>query len=210
MAIDFATSQYYTGAFIPVTAYPFTMSVWARPRNSLNRNILTLGSTTGTSRIALRYLNTYAASMLVDNAGSQTATTTTATSAVNTWAHLSAVFASAANRSVYLDGGGKTTSTTSRPFNAAIDVTGVGVAIVSGSVNQAANITSVAEAAIWSEALTDDEIATLATGIRPSLVRPDKLVFYVPGIRDVIDFSRGGALTPNGTPTLFPHVRRIA
>lgn len=34
--------------------------------------------------------------------------------------------------------------------------------------------------AIWEDFLSEDEVQTLATGVCPTLVKPDSLVFYAP------------------------------
>lgn len=51
----------------------------------------------------------------------------------------------------------------------------------SGQENSSIN--DIYEVAIWQVVLSDDEIAALAKGFRPSLIRPSKLRLYVPGIR---------------------------
>lgn len=39
---------------------------------------------------------------------------------------------------------------------------------------------ALAEAALWSAALTTDEVTALAKGVRPIVIRPEALVYYVP------------------------------
>lgn len=64
-----------------------------------------------------------------------------------------------------------------------------------------------AECAIWSVALTDDEINSLAKGFKPSRIRPQSLVFYAPLVRAAIDVRQGLALTPVNSPTVADHPR---
>jgi len=69
----------------------------------------------------------------------------------------------------------------------------------------------VAEAALWDTDLTDDEIAALAQGFSPSMVRPDQLLAYAPLIRDEDrDLQdRAGGFTPTSSPTVADHPRII-
>lgn len=65
-----------------------------------------------------------------------------------------------------------------------------------------------AEAAIWSVALTQDERRSLAAGFPPRRVRPQSLVFYAPLLRDVHDLRDARAYLTRGTPSVFAHPRR--
>ncbi len=109
-----------------------------------------------------------------DASGAQSAVTSTTVS-VNTWHHAAAVFAANNDRRAYLDGGGKGTSATSR--------TPVGLDRM--SIGRAGDSTPgiymsgrIAEVGIWNAALSDDEIASLAKGASPLLVKPANLVAY--------------------------------
>lgn len=86
-----------------------------------------------------------------------------------------------------------------------LDRLGIG-AFVRGNVltYSAANF---AEVGIWSAAITADEIASLARGVSPSLVRPQSLVFYAPLIREIRDVRGGLALTNNNAATVADHPR---
>jgi hypothetical protein len=68
----------------------------------------------------------------------------------------------------------------------------------------------VAEAAIWSAALTDAEVASLGKGVSPRLIRPQSLVFYAPLIRNLVDVRGGRTLTNNNTATVATHPRVYA
>jgi hypothetical protein len=65
----------------------------------------------------------------------------------------------------------------------------------------------IAEVGIWSAALTDAEIVSLAKGMTCNLVRPQSLVFYAPLIRNLQDVKGGLTLTNNNTATVFNHPR---
>jgi hypothetical protein len=60
--------------------------------------------------------------------------------------------------------------------------------------------------AVWNAALTDAEVAILATGFSPKKVRPQSLVFYAPLVREVRDLVGGVALSDTGT-TVADHPR---
>jgi hypothetical protein len=123
---------------------------------------------------------------------------------VSAWYHACCVFASTTSRSVYFDGGSKATGTDNVPEPAGIDTTTIG-AIQTSTVGGYFD-GSIAEAAVWSAALTDAEVATLAEGYSPLLVRPGSLVAYWPLIRDTDDDIVGGySLTANGGPTIAVH-----
>lgn len=62
-----------------------------------------------------------------------------------------------------------------------------------------------ADIAVWSVALTSDERASLAAGVSPLLIRPDKLEIYLPLMRGGNDYM-GGAFTVTGA-TVADHPR---
>lgn len=138
------------------------------------------------------------------------------------------------DQQLYLNGtprASNTGSATVRPENTrAMDQTMIGAG---GAVNTTASGTAgqenrandtIYEAAIWNARLTDDEIAALAKGFRPSLIRPSRLRLYVPGIRGTWGSPYGpqpscalGASAPparlktqaDSAVTTVDHIRRI-
>jgi hypothetical protein len=60
---------------------------------------------------------------------------------------------------------------------------------------------------IWDVALTADEIAALAKGVRCSAIRPQNLRFHAPLIRDLIDVRGGRTITNTNTATVIQHPR---
>lgn len=67
----------------------------------------------------------------------------------------------------------------------------------------------IAEAAIWNAALTDAEVAVLAAGYSPLLVRSQSLVFYIPLVREILDVVGGVTITNNNGSTVGDHCRII-
>lgn len=67
----------------------------------------------------------------------------------------------------------------------------------------------VAEVAVYGSQLTTGEIAALAKDISPLKVAPQKLIAYLPLIRDIKDHIKDGALVTSGTLTPAVHPRII-
>lgn len=184
-----------------VTAPPFTMACWVYPGNitafeavmsvgvdasSNNYHELSLGGNVAGDPVRVRTRDT-----------TNTATTDTSTSYnATSWQHICGVWASTTSRSVYLDGGGKTTNTTSRSIS--VSATCLGSRQGTGQWYSG----SIAHAAVWDVALTDAEVAILAAGFSPLLMRPESLVSYWPiyGNNDPeMDLVGGYGLTVGGT-----------
>ena len=66
-----------------------------------------------------------------------------------------------------------------------------------------------AELAMWQEALTAADALALGKGMTPDKIRPDKLVSYIPLVRDIQDVRSGTALTDTST-TVAAHPRVYA
>lgn len=211
MARDFdGTTSYLEATSAIVTAVPITMAAWFyADSNTVNQTILGVTASGATNaRFTLQCQNTGYLRAAVQAGGSTAGADTTATINTGAWQHGAAVFTGNASRTVYLDGANNATNTTSlTPSAAALNRTNVGTQWR----NQARENYfdgRVAEAAVWNVALNASEIAALATGLRPSLVRPQSLVLYVPIIRDVLDLRAALAFTDNAT-TVVAHPRRI-
>lgn len=118
---------------------------------------------------------------------------------LNVWNHGAAVFSANDNRLAYLNGTAGTAETTSN--------TPTGVDRMSlGYLGRASPVDfmsgRIAEAAMWSAALFADEIAALAKGFPPYLIRPTSLEAYWPLFgyaSPEIDIVGGFNLTLTGT-----------
>lgn len=118
---------------------------------------------------------------LQNNAGTQTDTVVDASGvnySANTWYHAAAVFTSTTSRTVYRDGANSATGTASVTVEVP-DTTNIGVRFDGGAFGAYLN-GQCAEAGVWNVALTAGEIAQLAKGLCPLMVRPDALVAYWP------------------------------
>lgn len=108
---------------------------------------------------------------------SSTSGTSTSGYTPNIWQHGCVVFASPTSHTAYCNGGS--------PGTAAIEKIPIGLNRTTiGARRQATSSGAfrgnIAEAAIWNVALTADEVASLARGIRPCYIRPANLVAYWP------------------------------
>lgn len=208
MSRTVSTANYYTTASVPVGAAPLTLATWFRSTSaSANQNILVLNAATDANYFGIGCDGTLVGdpvSAYTNGAGGSTGVLTTTGYTANTWTHACGVFASSISRSVFINGGGKATNTTSS-VPASLNKVSLGVyrSSAAGSGLQG----SMAEAAIWSAALNDDEVLALAKGVSPARVRPQSLVFYAPLIRDAVDVRGGRVLTATGTPTAADHSR---
>ncbi len=202
MAISFNGSTDYLEATYSMS-YPFTMAVWFRPSSTtLSGNMLAAGNVAGTDNDVMALQAAGATSgdpvrlFLTVDGGNTTSTDTTTGYSANVWQHAAATGLSASNRAVYLNGGSKATSAVSRGMTG-LDCLTLG-ARRSGGVITAFYVGQLAEAAVWSLALSDDEILQLSRGVAPESIRPNSLRFYAPLVRDIKDVY-GAPFTINGT-----------
>lgn len=176
------TSDYleYTGGVR--TSLPITLAAWAyKSTSNQTRVAVSIGDVDSLNRVSLVFIssaNVRATS--VNTSGTGAVTDTSTTFSANTWAHGAAVFTSTTSRTVYLNGGGSSTSTTSNdPSAANFDTTNIGC--INNSSGRSTYFDGrLAEVGVWSVALTAAEVASLAKGISPLSVRPGSLIAYWP------------------------------
>lgn len=180
-----STSNYLSVGAAVSTTLPLTFAAWVNRGSagiSGNPTILSMGWSGGTGNyIALQIDGSSGGGIRANvNDGASSFAVTSATLGTSTWAHAAAVFSSSTSRAAYLNGGNKGTSTASKTWANTPDRTGIGIIPNSPAQQAFASAGAIAEAAIWSVALTDAEIATLATGVSPLAVRPGSLLAYWP------------------------------
>jgi hypothetical protein len=123
----------------------------------------------------------------------------------STWFAAAGVFSATNSRTVYLDGGSSATNTQNVPIT---DIVIPQISGIPAGGSQLAFLDGrAAEVALWSAALTADEVASLAKGFKPTRIRPQSLVFYAPLIRDLQDVRGGLAITNNNSATVANHPR---
>lgn len=214
MARDLNGSSQYLEIAVPViTGRPFTMACHFNVRNLTATH--TLMSVSDATRGSGGFYTIWprgdqpgqtlnAGYYEYGAAGRYAAATTPYTA--NAWQHGAGVFA-AGDLRAYLNGGNKGTNASDDTLPTGLSHTRIG---------RLRNDTPVwcngqiAEAAIWAAALTDAEIAMLALGVSPLLVRPESLVAYWPLIGRTspeIDLSGGYGMTLINAPPIADHPR---
>jgi hypothetical protein len=206
MAFSLNGTSYIEVTSTPVIAAPFTMACWFNPATLTDGALMSIGNSATTNRFQMNSNAAQAGRPLsISAVAASTATANTTTAIVqNTWQHAAAVCASATSRSIYLNGGGKATNTTS------ITPAGINNIMMGGRWSGGTRAFffngRLAEVAIWNIALTDDEVISLSRGFAPYLIRPSNLRFYNRCLRTPQDLSQGRTLTQVAI-TNFDHPR---
>lgn len=188
------TSGYVSAAITPTI--PYTFACWFRTTNmTQTKPIIGFNNATG-SRYDQIWFRGEVAGDPIDilsfgGTGHIITRSTTGTSS-GVYHHACGVIASATSRTIYLDGGNSATS--AWPATPTVDT--FNVARFPGEFFAG----DIAEAALWNVALTAVEVAALAKGVSPRLVRPQSLQFYTPLIRETIEL-KGLTLTSSGSTT---------
>lgn len=178
------TSDYLNYSLAIRTTTPMTFACWAK-WNTLGTNtmLMSIGDNAATTALLNRFrLNKNASDILQATAANTTTSGNSASgtiAATNTWYHCAAVFTSSTSRVGYLDGVVGTANTTSITPGS-LDDTTIGASTFTGGSIGTYMDGQIAEAGIWSVALTADEITSLAKGMSPSMIRPASLIAYWP------------------------------
>jgi hypothetical protein len=194
------TSNYMELGSPAVTTTPCTFAAWFNASALVDaQQVVTVGgstarlgindSGTATDKMAA-YTNNTTLTQRVANAP-----TTYSTGA---WYHVAGVFASDTSRTCYQDGVAGTANTLSHTLTTVTKTT-IGMRYSSGSRGQFFS-GKIAHVAIWNIALSDAEIASLATpGTLPSSIQSGNLVFYAALTGGVaVDSVSATALTVSG------------
>ena len=207
MALSLNGTSYIESTSTPVTTFPFTMACWFNPANdTAGGTLMSLGVANGVDRFQMVNRGDLAGDFIAISslvgAADGTATSTIGYTA-NTWHHATAVCTSITGRSIFLNGGGKATNTTSS------NPAGINNILLGSRWSTSRGFFfngRIAEAAIWNAALTDDEVLSLSKGFAPYLIRPSNLKFYNRCLRTSQDTAGGRTLTQVNITT-FDHPR---
>ena len=202
---------------------PLTMAIWFNAdqtaADTVAMSLSSTGGATGSYRIIIAggSAGDPVRVSKVNDAGSAAQADSTTGYSTGVWHHACGVFTSNTSRTAYIDGGSSATNTTNIT-NPTPDAFRIGYQQHSGAAS-AYFSGMLAHAAIWNVALTAAEVASLAKGIDPRLIRPDALIAYWPLIGRTspeIDIVGKFDLTLTGTPTaadgpriFMPRRRRI-
>lgn len=180
---SFAVNSYARSTSVEVTAPPLSMCCWVNLDASAQHSIIQAGDTASTNNyFLLEILNTGVVRAASRDSGATVTANTSTTATTGTWHHVCGVYASTTSRAAYLDGGGKGTNTTSNTPTS-IDHTTIGINYRNNGTTSQPLDGTVAECAIYDDALSDGDVAQLGKGFAPPCVRPDALVAYYDMVR---------------------------
>lgn len=207
MAFSLNGTSYIEATSTPITQVPFTITCWFLPPNvTADGTLVSIGNSATANRFQLDVNGSLAGDPIrISAIAASTATASCTTPFIaNTWQHAAAVCSSITSRSIYLNGGGKATNTTS------ITPAGINNIMIGGRWNGGTRgfffNGRIAEVAIYNAALTDDEVMSLSKGFAPYLIRPNNLKFYNRCIQRSQDLYGGRTLTQVNITT-FDHPR---
>jgi hypothetical protein len=205
------TTSRLVSATTPVTATPLTLACWA---NLVNATALHCLVSVSDSAAGVDYFR-------LDADGSaggdpvrvearrntnQGVATSSSGFTANTWFHACGVFTGDTSRAAFVNGANKGTNATSA-IPTGIDRIGIGVLARSSLANFSNGM--IAEVGIWNAALTDADVASLAKGASPLMIRPESLVFYAPLSSTNLEFRAALALTATDiTAGVHPRIYR--
>ena len=204
MAIDFeatAGNQYYENiGDSAVSDYPATLVAWIKPESQHFGEVLQLQAGSPDDRFRLVTFNddTIHARRTDDPAETDAISPATVTS--GSYSHVAGVFISSTSCFAYADGVAGTEDTTSSSPTALDEIRFGGLSSDFDGF--------IAEAAVYSAALSAAEIAALAKGYSPLLIRPQSLVHYwyaFAATDPLVDVIGNANLTQSGSPVTADH-----
>lgn len=187
---------------------PMTMSCWCRATQSASvwQDFVVIGNPGG---------GQYSSGLAFNNAGKLTAYTygvggffqsiSAASYTQNTWHHCAGVFPSTATRTGYLDGVASAAAAGTSTITPTRLTIGVWITLSGDRLTG-----DIADVGVWSAALSESEIQSLARGVSCRRIRPQSLVFYAPLVRDLVDVRGGLTITNNNSATVAAHPRVYA
>lgn len=183
------------------SAYPFTIAAWIKTSNltdPLTIASISLGSSTRRHALTVGFDTTARIQFMSDLATSPVTATSGTEVTSNTWHHAAGWVASNSSRAAYIDGTNRGTNGNSKTWTNGVDRITVGAEDNNNSLFRHFDGV-IAELGIWNDVLTDEEVAILALGVSPLLVRPQNLVHYQPLVRDVVALKGTAPGTISGT-----------
>jgi hypothetical protein len=204
MAYDFdGNNQFLSVGSAPATAAPLTLAFWFNKDTTNTKNGVFLINQT--AQINYWGIYMFGATLRGETANGNIQVNATGSYSAATWTHACFVEASTTSRTIYRDGGNSATNT-GNSTRSGINRLYIGT-FSGGALNFDGLI---AEVGVWSAALTQPEIASLAKGMTCDKIRPQSLVFYAPLVRDLIDTKGGLTISNNNGATVANHPRVYA
>lgn len=192
---------------VPVSGYPFTMSVWARQSADASIHTAIGFGSNNVGYFALGQINSGGGRAFLETQGSIVDDAFSAIVAgdggsldgqgrarTGVWNHIAAT-CDLIDRRCYLNGVGGSHVTNSNSFPAVAYTDMLGCRLSSATTTTSNFTGDVADGAVWNVVLDADEVSSLSAGVSPLLIRPSALVFYAP--------FRLGASILSGEPDLM-------
>jgi hypothetical protein len=205
MAYDFlSASNRYFEADNQITSIgvPMTVSLRQRyPDTGSNRWLWGIYETPASQNQEYSAGNTADGTFRINARTTDNSFASVALPGTNQWFNALGVFASTTSRTAYADTTAGTPSTISRSITTEISIR-IGARSVGNFFTG-----QLAEFAIWNAALTADEINSLAQGFKPTRIRPQSLLYYVPLVREIHEVRSGITFTAVNAPVVFAHPR---
>lgn len=217
MAYNFiAANNRYLSTTSPISGLPLTFGCWMRNTSLIEftaRSSLVLyGTANSLQRYHLRYtldnagVNGVLSFLTNDGVNAQVNLLGSETVSANIWYHICGVVSSTTSRQLYINGSLAASSTATQSnislvslyLGCSINASGTPIVLMEGDI---------ADAAVWSAALSASEVASLAKGFPSNSVNPASLEFYAPLIRDLTDPVGGRTITNNNGAIVANHPR---
>jgi hypothetical protein len=208
MAYDFLQAEgrsFLADNLISSVAPPFTLSIRQNyPNITATRGVCGIYTSGSTSNNFNLQNNANGTLQVIAFETSDPGSPSVTLPGADIWWNALGLYASTTSRKAYANTTAGAEVTTSR------NVTGVNSLVIGRRGNNiGVSFTGkLAEFAIWNVALTDAEINSLSQGFKPSRIRPQSLLYYVPLVRNVQELYSGIPFTASATaPTVFDHPR---
>lgn len=184
-----------------VTGPPFTVSLWYNGNTSTaERRLFALdtGDAVTSEQWCVMLLATTSLATWRARSGGTNQDAQSIAPTVGTWQHFCGIEESATSRAMFVDGGNKATNLISK------SPTGVTTTCIGNRSALNSNADGlVSHVAVWDVVLTDAEVARLAGGANPQVIRPASLIYYKPLTIIPSDMTVAGTPTNSGD---FPPV----
>lgn len=192
-------------------AGPKTIGAWVKPASSKTQTILSCYTTANRSCLSLILAGLTPELGVVATSNSAGAVASAA-GTVNTWFHAAGTHdGSGGTLIVYKDGANAGSQSSLGVNPSTFTKTCISFDPVGGTQTFGAAFDGlIAEAGVWNAVLTTAELAMLAKGASPLLVRPSALIAYYPLIganSPENNLKATGAMTLTGSPTKAAHPR---
>ena len=198
MGVTFdGSTDYYNLASPSITVPEFTMACWFNGSDvTTESRLMAIGNSASTSHEHSLWVASSKIAVM-SRAGSSANAIHGTTLSTGTWYHGCGVWTAIDNRDIFLNGGTPVNNTTSK------EPTGVNVLRVGREGRSTSTkmwTGDICYPAMWDVALLQDEVDALASGAHPTMIRPDRLVYFLPLETVSIFDPLGNVWTENGTP----------